>query len=406
MMLKDVRFDTTTTTTRLPIADKYACPPVPSNYDVVVTQEGTQWRVSGVGTTYTSVKAAIDEAFNRLNQSRNYKQSVLVHGSGTLAQESAESASCRISIPSFTVLNICGELLANCLSEGDRSCPLFSSGTEHIDIPNVRILGTAAFAVRFQAAHHIHMGRISIKMTRSAGAGIRLDAPDTRCPFRDCYTTFVHVDEVFVSGLSGHAVEAFNVSNMVLGTVVAERVGYCAVILNNATNIEVGSIYSTGSQWRLPGYAALRMANFNGRLNDGSYPINIHVGELISKNDYGRGLFCVSESGGAQIDYLSIEASNDLLINNCRNVVIGSFERRSNINNTIIFSSNSGDEMNPPVVFTNTHKIKIRNLVNFRGDPPRMDLSRNCNYGTNCPWSKDKSICGNSLIYDGSKIGC
>ena len=51
------------------------------------------------------------------------------------------------------------------------------------------------------------------------------------------------------------------------------------------------------------------MANRNGRIGD-SYPTNIHVGEVKARGG-GRGIFCVSESGGAVIDRIDIERNEN-----------------------------------------------------------------------------------------------
>src|SRR5690606_24128587 len=74
------------------------------------------------------------------------------------------------------------------------------------------------------------------------------------------------------------------------------------------------------------GYAAFRMANRNGRINN-SYPTNIHVGEVIARGG-GRGIFCVSESGGVVIDRIDIAdtGSNAILVENCYNVNIAAIE--------------------------------------------------------------------------------
>src|SRR5690606_22870939 len=70
------------------------------------------------------------------------------------------------------------------------------------------------------------------------------------------------------------------------------------------------------------GYAAFRMANRNGRIGD-SYPVNIRVGEVVARGG-GRGIFCVSESGGVVIDRIDIAqtGNNAILIENCYNVTI------------------------------------------------------------------------------------
>jgi hypothetical protein len=56
-----------------------------------------------------------------------------------------------------------------------------------------------------------------------------------------------------------------------------------------------------------------------------SYPTNIRVGTVIARGG-GRGVFCVSESGGAVIDRDNVDiadtGSNSVLIENCYNVTI------------------------------------------------------------------------------------
>ena len=70
------------------------------------------------------------------------------------------------------------------------------------------------------------------------------------------------------------------------------------------------------------GYAALRFANQNGKLN-GGYSTNIFVDKVIASGG-GRGFFCVSESGGAEITSVDISGTknNAILIENCYGVTI------------------------------------------------------------------------------------
>jgi hypothetical protein len=64
------------------------------------------------------------------------------------------------------------------------------------------------------------------------------------------------------------------------------------------------------------------MANRNGRVGS-SYPTNIRVGNVIARGG-GRGIFCVSESGGAVIDRITLSnnGNNSILVENCYNVTI------------------------------------------------------------------------------------
>jgi hypothetical protein len=70
------------------------------------------------------------------------------------------------------------------------------------------------------------------------------------------------------------------------------------------------------------GYATFRTANRNGRIGN-SYPTNIHVGQVIARGG-GRGIFCVSESGGLVIDRVDIAntGNNAILLENCYNVTV------------------------------------------------------------------------------------
>jgi hypothetical protein len=106
----------------------------------------------------------------------------------------------------------------------------------------------------------------------------------------------IRIDNVYVEGTGTHGVETYGVNNLTIGTVVARNTRDAGLLLNLTTNAQIGTVdasnVATGT-----GYAALRMANRNGRINN-TYPTNIRVGQVIARGG-GRGIFCVSESGGA-----------------------------------------------------------------------------------------------------------
>jgi hypothetical protein len=79
------------------------------------------------------------------------------------------------------------------------------------------------------------------------------------------------------------------------------------------------------------GYAVFRMANNNGEKN-GDHPTNIRVGKVVARGG-GRGIFCVTESGGAIIDEVDIEGTgnNSILIESCFNITIGNASAPSRI---------------------------------------------------------------------------
>ena len=131
----------------------------------------------------------------------------------------------------------------------------------------------------------------------------------------------IRIDNVYVQGTSAQGVETYGVDDITIGTVVARDVGECGLLLNDTTNAEVGMVDAENAGAGT-GYAAFRMANRNGRISN-AYPTNIHVGQVIARGG-GRGIFCVSESGGAVIDRVDIAntGNNAILLENCYNVNI------------------------------------------------------------------------------------
>ena len=115
--------------------------------------------------------------------------------------------------------------------------------------------------------------------------------------------------------------ETYGVDNITIGTVVARSVGESGLLLNETTNATVGTVDAQNAGTGT-GYAAFRTANRNGRIND-AYPDNIRVG-LVRAGGGGRGVVCVSESGGLVIDRveLSNTGNNAILIENCYGVTI------------------------------------------------------------------------------------
>jgi hypothetical protein len=101
----------------------------------------------------------------------------------------------------------------------------------------------------------------------------------------------------------------------------ARNVGESGLLLNQTVNATVGTV-DADNAGAGTGYAAFRMANRNGRVGSG-YPTNIRVGTVKARGG-GRGVFCVSESGGAVIDRVDIAntGNNAVLVENCYNVVL------------------------------------------------------------------------------------
>jgi hypothetical protein len=158
----------------------------------------------------------------------------------------------------------------------------------------------------------LHLGQITLNLSGGLGIRFERDFPGS---------TNVRMDNVFVSGTGNHGVETWNVDGLTIGTVTARDVDFAGLLLNNTRNAEIGTVdgenVATGT-----GYAVFRTANRNGRIGN-SYPTNIHVGEVIARGG-GRGIFCVSESGGLVIDRVDIAntGNNAMLIENCYNVTV------------------------------------------------------------------------------------
>ena len=169
----------------------------------------------------------------------------------------------------------------------------------------------------FRDVDNLRLGQIDIRVT--SGLGVRIDnhgRSDRSQKVRN-----IQIDYVYVQGTSAQGVETYGVDDITIGTVVARDVGESGLLLNDTTNAEVGLVDSINSGAGT-GYAAFRTANRNGRINN-AYPTNIHVGQVIARSG-GRGIFCVSESGGLVIDRVDIAntGNNAILLENCYNVNI------------------------------------------------------------------------------------
>ena len=164
----------------------------------------------------------------------------------------------------------------------------------------------------------------------------------------------IQIDYVYVQGTSAQGVETYGVDDITIGTVVARDVGESGLLLNDTTNAEVGLVDSINAGAGT-GYAAFRTANRNGRINN-AYPTNIHVGQVIARTG-GRGIFCVSESGGLVIDRIDIAntGNNAILLENCYNVNIAA------VSGTV---SGGGEiRIAARTEFANTSDIRFQNLT-------------------------------------------
>lgn len=281
-------------------------------FDAEAVQNGGTWTSRNGGrTVYTGsdMLAAMQAAVNSLTAGRNYKQRVVVRGSGSV------SAGSRLSLPSYTFLDVCGTINVTGSGSGDMA-PIYSRGTTDVEVAHVNITGSPLYGIFMRNVNNLILGQIDLRL--NSGLGIRIDnhGGDRAIKVRN-----IRIDSVYVQGATNQGVETYGVDGLTVGTVTARNVGYSGLLLNDTINATVGTVdadnVATGS-----GYAAFRMANRNGRVGS-SYPTNIRVGNVISRGG-GRGIFCVSESGGAVIDRISITnaGNNSILLENCYNVNI------------------------------------------------------------------------------------
>lgn len=252
--------------------------------------------------------SAMQAGVNSLSAGRTVKQRVVVRGSGSM------SAGSRLSLPSYTTLEVCGTVNVTGSGSGDQAV-VYSRGTTDIAVPFLNVTGSPLYGIFMRSVSNIHLGQIDMRL--SGGLGIRIDNhANTAVKARN-----VRIDNVYMQGATNHGVETYGVDGLTVGTVTARNVGYAGLLLNDTINATVGTVdgdnVATGT-----GYAVFRMANRNGRVGS-SYPTNIRVGNVIARGG-GRGVFCVSESGGAVIDRVTISntGNNAVLVENCYNVTI------------------------------------------------------------------------------------
>ena len=281
------------------------------SFNAEAVLSGSTWTARNGGTTAytgTDMRAAVQAAIGTLTAGRTSKQRVVVRGSGSM------SAGSRISLPSYTTIDVCGTINVTGSGSGDQA-PIYSRGTTQVEVQHLNLTGSPLYGIFMRNVTNVILGQIDMRL--SAGLGVRIDnRGDT-----SQWTRNVRIDNVFVSGASSHAVETYGVDGITIGTVTARNVGESGLLLNQTINATVTTVDAENAGAGT-GYAAFRMANRNGRIGS-SYGTNIRVGTVRARGG-GRGIFCVSESGGAAIDRVDIASTgnNAILIENCYNVNI------------------------------------------------------------------------------------
>lgn len=214
-----------------------------------------------------------------------------------------------ISIGSGVIFEGCGTI--DVQDNGGGS--IKSLNTQDAQIPYLSLTGAPYFGLYFYGTSGLTLGEINMEL--SGGMGIRFDRDEAP-------NTDVTMGTITVSGAGSHAVETWNIDGLVIEAVIGQDIGECGLLLQKTTNAQVGLVDCTNCGTG-NGYAALRFANQNGMLSDGSYATNVYVDSLIASGG-GRGLFCVSESGGVEIANVEISdtGNNAILLENCYGVSI------------------------------------------------------------------------------------
>ncbi|EPS45337.1 hypothetical protein H072_705 [Dactylellina haptotyla CBS 200.50] len=267
-----------------------------------VTGSGSSFvATKGSSTIYSGsdYRAAIQAALDSISSG----QRVSVIASGSIGANT-------ISISSGKIFEGCGTI--NVENRGGRGA-IESLNTDGVQIPYLTMTGNPYFGLRFYGTRNLALGKITMNL--SGGLGIRFD--------RDQAANYnVKMDVINVSGAGSHAVETWNIDVLNINQVIARNVGESGLLLQKTTNAWVGLVdgnnVGTGT-----GYATFRMANNNGQLSSGSYSTNVYIDKVVSRGG-GRGVFCVSQSGGVVIKTVDLASNgnNSILIENCYNVSI------------------------------------------------------------------------------------
>jgi hypothetical protein len=308
----------------------YPCNGSTAGYNVVMVKTASTWTVTkGAQQLHSGsdMEAALRAAYAGLSSGRSSKESILVQGSGDI------SASSQVGIPSYTVVNICGTLNVSGTPSGSDRSPLYARNARDIEIPNLKMTGSPQYGIFFRGTNNMYLGQIDLRLTSSAGIGIRVDTSGS-AGTDTSFNTNLKIDYVYGSGMGSHIVETYGINGITIGKVEGANVGECGVLLNRSINANIDSVTCTDCAVGT-GYAAFRMANNNGVINGGYDTVNIVAKSVIARGG-GRGIFSVSGSGAARIDKVDLEdtENNSILLENAHNVTVGNANAQSRIANS------------------------------------------------------------------------
>ncbi|WP_245550146.1 RICIN domain-containing protein [Halopiger xanaduensis] len=222
-----------------------------------------------------------------------------VHGDGDIGEYDPSDQFAGIELPSYTALDVPARMRVE--DEGDQAMviPVMAADAEHVEIPNLHVVGNPRFGMFLQSVRNLRLGNISIEMTGSdprGNIGVRIDGfahgrgEDTvRC--KD-----VQVDTVYVENSGGHAFETYAVDRIQVGDVIANGVeSGCGVLLNDTTDATVNSVVGKEID---PGggYAGFRVAN-------GTHDVTC---DQVVVRGGARGVFGVSGSHNITVGEVNI----------------------------------------------------------------------------------------------------
>ncbi|MFE2754566.1 hypothetical protein ACFXGA_21460 [Actinosynnema sp. NPDC059335] len=343
-------------------------------YHAEVTGSGSSFTARrGGSTVYTgsSLRAAMQAANDSLTANRTSKERIVVRASGSIP------AGERYSMRSYTALDVCGTIDVTGSGSGDYA-PVYARGVRDIEVQNLTVTGTPVYGIFMRNVTNVVIGTVTMRLSR--GLGVRIDnRGDTSQWSRN-----IRLDYAYVQGASSHAVETYGVDGLTIGTVVARSVGESGLLLNQTINATVGTVDAENAGAGT-GYAAFRTANRNGRIGS-SYPTNIRVGTVKARGG-GRGIFCVSESGGLVIDRIDVAntGNNAILVENCYNVTVAGQGGTVSGGGEIRLAARSE--------FPNNRDIYIQNLTVTNSSIRESPCGDNTVFRNNTLVNSSQSIC-------------
>ena len=305
----------------------YACNGSTAGYNALMIKAGSTWTVTKAGQQVHSgadMEAALRAAYGSLTSGRTSKESILVQGSGDIP------AGSQVGIPSYTVVNVCGTINVSGTPSGSDRSPLYARNARDIEIPNLKMTGSPQYGIFFRGTNNMHLGQLDLRLTRSAGIGVRVDTSGSAGTDTN-FNQNLRIDYVFGSGMSSHIVETYGISNITIGKVEGDDVGECGLLLNRSINATIDLVTCTNCAVGT-GYAAFRMANDNGLIDGGYDTVNIIAKSVVARGG-GRGIFSVSGSGAARIDLVDLQdtVNNSILLENAHNVTVGNATQQSRV---------------------------------------------------------------------------